>query len=901
MKKIHLAFLAVLTIGFLVVGAFHLSALATVEGGDIIHVCHQDGEDDSDSSWHDQTINSNDLGSPEHDGDFQNGDENHSDDWCHHHHGGHGHAKLVVNKVIVGNQDASTSDFSFSVDEGPITQFEADGSNDVKVKNGTHTVVENPVPANYTVTYSNNLNENNNCTDLQVGHKEDEEQGDLQNEVVHLTPTCTITNTFNPSATIHATKIVCDSESDLPDWGDKSGPDITSATATNWVNGNQDLQMPPHPNCHIVPWTFEWAPSGAADPGDTVAHADGWTPFVDGTAVVSPVPSEPAYVWVREQVDPTYIPFSGASSIEGENGSAEMYCHTDHFKYDNRDRVDNMEIGGTYNCIGFNVLKACDATAVNNIVVSDTTNTVSGPDFSGSAIATFVHAAWASAAALGDGATWIWDAPFVTAPATDQDSTFTKTFTISGAINSANIDIATDNGYLLKINGTTVVDKLAHILANEHNYEATTAHDVASLLHSGLNTVEVTVRNFGSLDSTAESNPAGLLYKLVVNENDCLPPPPPVCGPNQHENSDHICVNDPAHIVVIKNTIGGDGTFHFTGLGEGGFDLNTAEDDDTPHSDSSFFDVFAEVSGTTYNITEGDTQGWDFTSANCKHDELATGSPITHGDSIIAHPGDQITCTFINTKQNPDQPTTGTLKVIKRVVGGNNVPGDFSIHVKGGEGNTDVLNSPQPGSETGTDYMLTAGSYNVSETGPSGYITSFTGCTSVGGASVVVGQTTTCTVINTKTLIQTTDTGGGGGGGGGRFFIPPQGGGSGQGQVLGAATDVCSLSIDTYMRKGYKNDPANVKILQNFLNGEMGSGLVVNGIFDSKTEDAVKAFQLKYKTDIMDPWHVTKPTGIVYKTTLRKIKNLMCPKTLLPIPTDLINWSLNHREVPPKV
>ena len=59
--------------------------------------------------------------------------------------------------------------------------------------------------------------------------------------------------------------------------------------------------------------------------------------------------------------------------------------------------------------------------------------------------------------------------------------------------------------------------------------------------------------------------------------------------------------------------------------------------------------------------------------------------------------------------------------------------------------------SPQPGSETGTSYTLTSGTYVVSESGgPSGYaFTGFSGdCDSSGNVTVVAGQTKTCTLTN---------------------------------------------------------------------------------------------------------------------------------------------------------
>lgn len=141
----------------------------------------------------------------------------------------------------------------------------------------------------------------------------------------------------------------------------------------------------------------------------------------------------------------------------------------------------------------------------------------------------------------------------------------------------------------------------------------------------------------------------------------------------------------------------------------------------------------------------------------------------------------------------------------------------------------------------------------------------------------------------TNTTSHTTHTSHHGGGGGGSAPA---------GQVLGAE-DVCNFAIDTYMRRGYKNNPDEVKILQqDILNGLMSSGLVVDGIYGPKTEAAVKAFQLKYRADILDPWHIANPTGIFYKTTLAKAKNLICPAALTPIPTDLVNWSQNSGQVP---
>ncbi len=112
-----------------------------------------------------------------------------------------------------------------------------------------------------------------------------------------------------------------------------------------------------------------------------------------------------------------------------------------------------------------------------------------------------------------------------------------------------------------------------------------------------------------------------------------------------------------------------------------------------------------------------------------------------------------------------------------------------------------------------------------------------------------------------------------------------------QGEVLGAATEICNWNTQ-YLRRGwYKNVPGDVQTMQNFLNTHMTSGLAVDSNFGPLTEAAVKAFQAKYSADILAPWGINSPTGIWYLSTTTKAKELMCgEKVALP---QLINWSQN--------
>jgi len=113
------------------------------------------------------------------------------------------------------------------------------------------------------------------------------------------------------------------------------------------------------------------------------------------------------------------------------------------------------------------------------------------------------------------------------------------------------------------------------------------------------------------------------------------------------------------------------------------------------------------------------------------------------------------------------------------------------------------------------------------------------------------------------------------------------------GKVLGAETS-CGINFSKYLRKGYKgNNQSDVSKVQKFLNDFLHLSLKVDGQFGTGTETAVKKFQSTFASDILAPWHETKPTGIAYLTTITKMNNLMCPTLQLPIPVKLIPWNQN--------
>lgn len=163
--------------------------------------------------------------------------------------------------------------------------------------------------------------------------------------------------------TIQASKIVCDLESDLPNWGDNDAPSITSSTAQNYVNS--------HPRCHLQSgWDFQYGLDTQVNKygnGDQLGAASApWQTLgtTDGTGVAITTINDlqgKSGIWVREVLQPNYVPFSyPPAAPTADNYSAEIYCHQDGDHYDNFDQIDNPLFGNTYYCVAWNALNTGD-------------------------------------------------------------------------------------------------------------------------------------------------------------------------------------------------------------------------------------------------------------------------------------------------------------------------------------------------------------------------------------------------------------------------------------------------------------------------------------------------------------------------------------------------------------
>jgi len=107
-----------------------------------------------------------------------------------------------------------------------------------------------------------------------------------------------------------------------------------------------------------------------------------------------------------------------------------------------------------------------------------------------------------------------------------------------------------------------------------------------------------------------------------------------------------MCIRDSINtkrgsITIVKETVGGAGTFEFTSstLTPSPFNLTTTAAGEAGKVDTAFTSLLPG----TYDVAETDpTPDFDLTSATCDD-----GSPI---DDITVDPGETVTCTFTNTQ-----------------------------------------------------------------------------------------------------------------------------------------------------------------------------------------------------------------------------------------------------------
>ncbi|MCB0069200.1 MAG: right-handed parallel beta-helix repeat-containing protein, partial [Caldilineaceae bacterium] len=178
-------------------------------------------------------------------------------------------------------------------------------------------------------------------------------------------------------------------------------------------------------------------------------------------------------------------------------------------------------------------------------------------------------------------------------------------------------------------------------------------------------------------------------------------------------------------ITVVKTSAGGDAAFPFTSTALGGFSLTTVG--------GTAQRTFDNLLAGTYDLAESTPAGWAQTGATC-----SDGSTLP---AINLAAGEDVTCTFANTKG-------GSLAVVVNTTDGNGsfgftstALGDFAVTTSGGTGQKAFAN-------------LAPGVYDLNEVVTSGWDQGAASCSNGSNpatVSVAAGESVTCTFANTHT------------------------------------------------------------------------------------------------------------------------------------------------------
>ena len=174
------------------------------------------------------------------------------------------------------------------------------------------------------------------------------------------------------------------------------------------------------------------------------------------------------------------------------------------------------------------------------------------------------------------------------------------------------------------------------------------------------------------------------------------------------------------HLIIIKKAVGGDATFNFTISGS----TSTSTSLTTVGGWAASSPIELNVGSST--VVEEVKSGWDFTDSTCFNGEDSIGVSADGGDEISVGMGDNVTCGFINTKENgggevgeSNGATAGSLAISGGGVGNGPIVGSLGGSASG------LAGSPQANSGQGGAGVYTGQVLGASTQGCSAYLTTY--------------------------------------------------------------------------------------------------------------------------------------------------------------------------------
>lgn len=433
------------------------------------------------------------------------------------------------------------------------------------------------------------------------------------------------------------------------------------SVSTNAIGGHQNEPMDIIPPFEAFPLGQNWStnPSGLNETGQTIWGKDcvaeaqqddeGTITIVKEIADGSDADAEFAFQGAWDSADVIFTlgdgeSWTSAPLVAGSYPIKEVVPQgweypaivcSDQTEGDDGEITIELAAGEDVACTFTNSQTVVEPQTCSLTVVSDETNIIEETGLFG--VGTWSeHLAWTANI---PGATWIWKTFFVENPAQEETYTVKQKFQWTGdTVTSVTLDVAADNTYVARINGTDVgsdSDLNNFQLATQDTYTPSTA-----LIVPGENTIEVEVTNAAVEGSTAEGNPAGGLYKLIINGTTVTDS----CGDVDPYDGDGEVDTILTVVKTVENDFGGT-------LNPWDFNLNVGWYSGNSNDESNPWRGFpGAATGTDFYVNPGEfVVGEDTYPGYSVVIDTSAGPRCTYA---ILHEGEHLVCPVIN-KQLP--------------------------------------------------------------------------------------------------------------------------------------------------------------------------------------------------------------------------------------------------------
>ncbi|KKQ92426.1 MAG: hypothetical protein UU16_C0006G0028 [Candidatus Woesebacteria bacterium GW2011_GWA2_40_7] len=636
-------------------------------------------------------------------------------------------ATLHVIKVVTNDNGGTKTftDFSFQVNGGGATAFEADGQNDLTVNAGTYSVTE-PGVAGYSTTYDN-------CSNLVISNGG--------------SATCTITNDdIQPKLTL--TKIVTNDNGGNAVVNDF--PLFVGATGvTSGVQNGFDVGSYTASETNLTGYTAgSWGGDCATDGSITLAAGD-----VKACSITNN--DQAAHIVLIKNVTNDNGGSAGANDFGLTVGSSSVTSSSTTDVNSNVSTTLNETGLAGYDFVSITGDAKCPAVLGGTVTLNEgetVTCTITNDDIAPTLKltksvtndngGTAVAGSWTLGADgdsgfqdLGDSTTFHTVKAGVSYALSEsglagyaQDGNWSCD---GGDQNGSNIALGLAQDIICTVTNNDIAPSLTLIKALVTNNGGNDTESDWTLTASGptgFSGVGSSISNGASFYTgtydLSESGPGGYIASNWVctggTQNDGN-----TITLSLGQSATCTITNDdvPASITltkVVQNNFGGTAGVDDFGLSIGGTSVSSGQ-------------TLSVNSNSSYTLNEAGLSGYSFVSLT--GDDLC---PDVLGGTVTLDEGGTISCIITNSDVQPQ------LTVIKHVIndnGGSSLAGAFTINVTG----TSVSTTSFGGSESGTTVTLNAGSYTVDEDLFAGYSKTL-GADCFG--TIAVGEHKTCTITN---------------------------------------------------------------------------------------------------------------------------------------------------------